>query len=69
MIPRDNLITLKYITLMKTEPHIYIKGGMSKQSRVLEKLMSEYKLKDSSILAIISKTKKRWREDAKSICL
>jgi hypothetical protein len=64
MTPRDDLITLKYITLMKTEPHIYIKGGMSKQSRVLEKLMSEYKLKDSSILAIITATKKRWKNES-----
>jgi hypothetical protein len=66
---RDEQITKKYLALMETEPKDHSTGGLTRQSRVLEKLIPEFGLNGDRILAAVVRTKKRWREDAKSICL
>jgi len=60
---RDDELTNKYISMMLTEPpYIYPRGGLCKQSRVLEKLEAEYHLGDSHLLHIVTVTKKRWKQ-------
>jgi len=62
-IERDNEITEKYLELMKAEPKDHLTGGLTRQSRVLEKLIAEYELNGERILGVIVRTKKRWRKE------
>ena len=62
-IERDNEITEKYIALMKAEPKDHLTGGLTRQSRVLERLIPEFMLNGDRILAAVVRTKKRWRKE------
>ena len=48
---------------MKAEPKDHLTGGLTRQSRVLERLIPEFMLNGDRILAAVVRTKKRWRKE------